>query len=203
MGPKAGLGRGGKEKGIPSQSRIELRPGHYTDWAIRSVLTHIINLTNWDSIFMQASLDWYAIFLGIFYGLEWRLNNLNHFNKVKVKLSLRLTKHHAMKTYWGVEVQLHACLTSALDGDEWSASRPGRLTPRKRAPGIHWIGGWVGPRAVLGTMVKRKFPSPRGKLNPRTPIVQPVAQHYIDWAIMALSWDLYTTKYECVLKSAM
>jgi hypothetical protein len=24
--------------------------------------------------------------------------------KIKVKLSLHLTKHHAMKTYWGVEV---------------------------------------------------------------------------------------------------
>jgi hypothetical protein len=27
--------------------------------------------------------------------------------KVKVKLSLCLTKHHAMKMYWGVEVQLN------------------------------------------------------------------------------------------------
>jgi hypothetical protein len=27
--------------------------------------------------------------------------------KVKVKLSLCLTKHYAMKAYWGVEVQLH------------------------------------------------------------------------------------------------
>jgi len=26
--------------------------------------------------------------------------------KVKVKLSLCLTKHHAMKTYWGVEASL-------------------------------------------------------------------------------------------------
>jgi hypothetical protein len=26
------------------------------------------------------------------------------FNKVKIKFSLCLTKHHAMKTYWGVEV---------------------------------------------------------------------------------------------------
>jgi hypothetical protein len=26
-------------------------------------------------------------------------------------------------------------LTSALDGGEWSASRPGRFTPRERAPG--------------------------------------------------------------------
>jgi hypothetical protein len=27
---------------------------------------------------------------------------------IKVKLSLCLTKHHAMKTYWGVEVQIQA-----------------------------------------------------------------------------------------------
>jgi hypothetical protein len=39
-------------------------------------------------------------------------------------------------------------MTLALDGGEWSASRPGRFTPRERAPGTHWIGGWVGPKAV-------------------------------------------------------
>jgi hypothetical protein len=77
-------------------------------------------------------------------------------------------------------------LTSALDGGEWSASRPGRFTPRERAPGIHWIGGWVGPRAVLNTVLKRKIPSPRRESNFRTPIVQPVAQRYTDWAITAL-----------------
>jgi len=60
-------------------------------------------------------------------------------------------------------------LTSALDGGEWSGSRPGRLTPREKAPGTHWIGGWVGPRAVLDAVVKRKIPSPRRELNPITP----------------------------------
>jgi hypothetical protein len=40
--------------------------------------------------------------------------------KVNVKLSLCLTKHRAMKTYLGVEVELHAFLTSALDGGEWT-----------------------------------------------------------------------------------
>jgi len=34
-------------------------------------------------------------------------------------------------------------LTSALDGGEWSALCPGRFTPKERAPGTHWIGGWV------------------------------------------------------------
>jgi hypothetical protein len=44
-------------------------------------------------------------------------------------------------------------LTSALDGGEWSASRPGRFTPRERAPDTHWIAGWVGPRAILDVVV--------------------------------------------------
>jgi hypothetical protein len=38
----------------------------------------------------------------------------------------------------------------------------------------------VGPRAVLDAVVKRKIPSSRRESNPRTPIVQPVAQRYTD-----------------------
>jgi hypothetical protein len=38
---------------------------------------------------------------------------------------------------------------SARDGAECSASRPGRFTSAEIAPGTHWIGGWVGPRANL------------------------------------------------------
>jgi hypothetical protein len=36
----------------------------------------------------------------------------------------------------------------------------------------------VGPRAVLDAVDWRKIPSPRRESNPRTPIVQPVAQRY-------------------------
>jgi hypothetical protein len=79
-----------------------------------------------------------------------------------------------------VEVYLHAFLTSALDGGEWLASRPGGSTPRERAPDTHWIGGWVGPRAVLDAVVKKKIPIPSRESSPRTPIVQPVAQRYTD-----------------------
>jgi hypothetical protein len=56
-----------------------------------------------------------------------------------------------------------------------AASRPG-----ERAPGTHWIGGWVGPRAVLDEVVNRKIPSSSRESNPRTPIIQPVAQRYTD-----------------------
>jgi hypothetical protein len=75
----------------------------------------------------------------------------------------------------------------ALDGGEWSVSRPGRFTPRERAPRTHWIGGWMGPRAVLDAVVKEKIASPRHESNPRTPIVQRVTQRYTDWAVAALS----------------
>jgi hypothetical protein len=48
-----------------------------------------------------------------------------------------------------------------------------------KSPWFHWIGGWVGSRAVLDTVVKRELPSPRQESNPRIPIVQPVAQMYL------------------------
>jgi hypothetical protein len=62
-----------------------------------------------------------------------------------------------MKAYGGVDVYIHIFLTSALAGGEWSASHPGRFIPGKRAPGTHWIGGWVGPRAGLDDVENRKF----------------------------------------------
>jgi len=35
-------------------------------------------------------------------------------------------------------------MTSALDGDEWSVSRPGRFTPSESVPSTHWIGNQSG-----------------------------------------------------------
>jgi hypothetical protein len=60
-------------------------------------------------------------------------------------------------TYVEADVQIHVFLTSTLVGGEWLASRPGRFTPGERAPGTHWIGGWVKPRAGLDDVEKRKF----------------------------------------------
>jgi hypothetical protein len=58
-------------------------------------------------------------------------------------------------------------LTSALVGGEWSASRPGRFTPRESSPGTHQTRGWVGPRTGLNDMEKRKFlPLPGLELRP-------------------------------------
>jgi hypothetical protein len=48
---------------------------------------------------------------------------------------------------------------------------PVALPPGKE-PLVHWIGGWMGPRAVVDAVVKKKIPSPRRESNPKTPIVQ-------------------------------
>jgi hypothetical protein len=40
----------------------------------------------------------------------------------------------------------------------------------------------VGPRAVLDMVVKRKIPNPCWESNPRTLIIQPIAQRYTDSA---------------------
>jgi hypothetical protein len=121
------------------------------------------------------------------YGLGWcigiiRLSYMTLFSiqrhvPKKVKLSLRFNwapRHEGVLGEWRCN-STHS-LTSALDWDESSASRAGRFTPRERATGTHWIGGWVGPRTVLDAVVKRKIPSPRRESKPRTPIVQPVAE---------------------------
>jgi hypothetical protein len=85
-----------------------------------------------------------------------------------------------MKAFYGIGGIVPHILTLALDGGKWSASRHGCFTPRERVPGTHWIRSWVGSRAVLNAVVKRKFPSPRRESNPGTPIAQPVTQRYAD-----------------------
>jgi hypothetical protein len=62
----------------------------------------------------------------------------------------------------GMWVKLHKFLTSALVGGEWSASLCSCFTHGERAPDTSWIGGWVGPKAILDMAVKRKASFPAG-----------------------------------------
>jgi hypothetical protein len=91
----------------------------------------------------------------------------------KTKLFLCLIRHHVMNMYGGVAIYLHAFLTSAIQGGEWSAWRLSRFTPEERAPGTHWKGRWVGPRAGLDT-VKRKIPSTSRESNSDSLVVQSI-----------------------------
>jgi hypothetical protein len=62
-------------------------------------------------------------------------------------------------------------LTSALEGDEWSGSRPGRALPAgKEPPGTHCTGGLVGPRAGLDAEVRGKTLCHCRGSNPGRPV---------------------------------
>jgi hypothetical protein len=69
-----------------------------------------------------------------------------------------------MKKHDGMETQLHAFLTSTVDGGGQAAS----------APNIHWIGGAL---ERVWTLWSREKLSTAGD---RTPAVQPVGRCYTD-----------------------
>jgi hypothetical protein len=54
-------------------------------------------------------------------------------------------------------------LTTALDGGEWSGSRPGRFISGERAFGTHCAGAWLGARISTNAVVQRNIPCPYRK----------------------------------------
>jgi hypothetical protein len=61
-----------------------------------------------------------------------------------------------MMAYGRVEVQLHVFLIPALHGSDWSASYPGYFTSKERAKSTLCRGHWMGLRARLDVLDKRK-----------------------------------------------
>jgi hypothetical protein len=92
-----------------------------------------------------------------------------------------------MKAYW----RSGGIAPHILDlGTRWrwvvSFTPPATLPPGKaKSPWYtHWIGGWVGPKAGLDAVVKRKtFPASAGTRTPDHPARVPVLYH---WAISAM-----------------
>jgi hypothetical protein len=86
-----------------------------------------------------------------------------------------------MTAYGGLDVQIRVFLTSALVRCEWSASHFGSFNPRGRAPGTHWIGGWVVPRAGLDDVEKSLDPTRDSNSDPS--VVQTVSSPYNEYPV--------------------
>jgi hypothetical protein len=105
--------------------------------------------------------------LQIFYATDTWIVTFHIMCKVKVKLSLCLTKYHAITTYpvlnqaprhedvWGSAGIAAHILTLALDGGEWSASHPGRFTPRSYREAIVWPGPPKHEGRMMTTLLRR------------------------------------------------
>jgi hypothetical protein len=107
--------------------------------------------------------------------MEQTVFRTTHFVWQKSKGSL------AIRHGWRVEGKYSSCpfLTSALDGGEWSASRPGR----DFYPGTHWRGGRVGHRPGLHAEDGEKLHRPCRESKPGCPIR--CQAHYTEWATPA------------------
>jgi hypothetical protein len=96
----------------------------------------------------------------------------------KVRQSNPATRHGGA---WGERrYSSSSFLTSVLDGDEWSASRPGRALPPGKGPPVPIVqeARWA-PEPVW---TQRLEENSSASVGDRTPIVQPVARYYTDWA---------------------
>jgi hypothetical protein len=71
--------------------------------------------------------------------------------------------------------------TSALEGGEWSASRPSRALAPVKGPPVHIIqeAGWAPEPDWTQRLQKKSFRLCRGSNLDRS-VVQPVATHYND-----------------------
>jgi hypothetical protein len=95
-----------------------------------------------------------------------------------LKKNAKAVPLHSTKALVVEEYSCYSLSTSALDGGEWSASRPGRaLTPGKGPPvSIVQEGAWVGLRAGLNTEARGKILFLCRGSNLDRPVVQPVAR---------------------------
>jgi hypothetical protein len=69
----------------------------------------------------------------------------------------------------------YSFLTSALDGGEWSASRPGHALPLGKGPPVSIVqeAGWA-------PGMQRLEEKSSASVGDRTPVVQSVVRHYTD-----------------------
>jgi hypothetical protein len=72
--------------------------------------------------------------------------------KGKVVADNKASRREGLK---GVEEQLHAFLTSALDSGEQSDSHPKRFVSHETASGSHQTESFVGPRHGLGAVTRK------------------------------------------------
>jgi hypothetical protein len=123
--------------------------------------------------------------------LPWKTRTMKFHAACLYELLLHLFKSGPARRHGGAlgerRYSSYSFLTSALEGGEWSASRPGRAL----APGTHCTGGWVGPRAGLDAGVGGKIFYPCRGSHPGRPV-----HRHTDWANGCSCFSYLTTLFQ-------
>jgi hypothetical protein len=91
-----------------------------------------------------------------------------------------ITRHEGA---WGERYSSYSFSTSALDGGEWSASRPGRALASEKGPPVPIVqeAGWAPEPVSIQRLEEKYFHLCQGS-NLDRPVVQSVVRYYTDWA---------------------
>ena len=89
------------------------------------------------------------------------------YNVLLSKYNGKIVPVHAMNAYQGRRVIAPPFLTSEFDWGEWLLDTPAALPLWEGVPSTYWIGGWVGPRAILEVSQKRKILLPLPGIKPQ------------------------------------
>jgi len=79
-----------------------------------------------------------------------------------------------MKSYEGVVLQLHACVTWALDTGRWPMTC-WLLYCGETVPVLYWTGGWVAPELVWLLWKRDKISCTYRVVNQHSSVFQPIA----------------------------
>lgn len=99
---------------------------------------------------------------------------------ISLQVIVKFVRVSATKT-WGIVIHLRSCLTSAVDGCEWSISCPLALTRGRRSrysQNESWLDSRVGPDVWEERTIFRPCRESNSLRSPR-----PHPNHYIDLAI--------------------
>jgi len=104
--------------------------------------------------------------------LLWRDSELNAWPIIRLNRLTFFVVFCSPRVRWrrkgGTGLLLHSFLTSALSGGKKLASSPCHFAVGKE-PGTHWIGGWMGSRASLEVLERRKMSLLCRDTNPDRP----------------------------------
>jgi hypothetical protein len=121
------------------------------------------------------------------------INFSEYLSLFQVVRKVKLSRYTPWRRMGERRYSSYSYLTSALDGGEWSAWRPGRALPLRKGPPLPIVqeAGWA-PEPVWTQGLEEKSSAPVGD---RTPFVQSVVRHYTDWATAAPAGGSYSFKF--------
>jgi hypothetical protein len=107
--------------------------------------------------------------------------DLRFISRHPLKLNLKLSHYTPRRSLEETSYSSYSFSTLAIDGGEWSASRPSRALAPGKGPPVSSVqeAGWAPEPVSTQRLQEKSYRLCRGS-NPDRPVVQTVARYYTD-----------------------